>query len=839
MMPNNQRSDEMLERSIDEIRNEVVDQRVVDASAGRVWSRISEELGSKPLAAIRSCGDFQALIPDYQEGRLSRARALLVQDHLHECVACRRVFMGRTAASAPKQGTRVALSAPVRWAIAAALAVSIGLGGWYIYQNFAPSLAGPVATVVAVNGSLLRLTNETASPLAVGASIDVGDQIRAAKDSTVMLRLRDGSMVEAAPRSDLSVVETGRDMTIRLARGSVIVEAAKRRSGHLYVSTRDCRVAVTGTVFSVTSGVKGARVSVVEGEVHISGGGKSKVLHAGDQYASAALAQVSVEKEIAWSRKADQHLALLGEVKKLSEEMERQVRLPEARYSSNLLKYLPQETVIYAAIPNLGEALTQANEVFEARLKDSPALREWWEQKSANGTTPGKIIEEIRSLSAYLGDEIVVAATLETNGKLGQAVVLAELKQSGFTDFLKSEVSRLGEGSVRIFQTANAITPGAGKELLVYSHSNIVAISSGAGVLRTVAGAIEGQGQGTLTGTPFHSQIATAYRDGVGLLLCADLQRIIPTTRAEEKLLGNVGRLVVSQRTVSGKPDTHALLTFRGTRDGVAAWLSAPAPVGALDFVSPEATVVWAVVAKDLPKVIDELVTKLPDAAGDIARAEKELGINIRNDLAAALGGEFVFAFDGPAIPTPAWKAIAEVNNPATFEFTLQTLVNSLSHMAVKEGKPPIQLSQEVVGGRTFFKISGGTLKPISEVHYVFVDSYLLLAPSRVLLEKAIQNRSAGNVLANSPKFKGLLPRDAQPNFSAMVYHNLSTGVEVLGGSLSPEKQKALAELARPTVVLAYASNDRITLATTGEAFGITPGNLFGLRTPLGFSTLR
>ena len=37
----------------------------------------------------------------------------------------------------------------------------------------------------------------------------------------------------------------------------------KRTSGHLYVKTPDCRVAVTGTVFSVDSGMKGSRVAVL------------------------------------------------------------------------------------------------------------------------------------------------------------------------------------------------------------------------------------------------------------------------------------------------------------------------------------------------------------------------------------------------------------------------------------------------------------------------------------------------------------------------------------------------------------------------------------------------
>src|SRR4030095_4213785 len=100
---------------------------------------------------------------------------------------------------------------------------------------------------------------------------------------------------------------------INLDRGSVIVEAAKQHDGHLYVATQDCTVSVVGTVFAVSAGVKGSRVSVLEGEVHVTQAASAeKSLYPGQQATtSPSLENVSIEQEISWSRNLDTHLALL------------------------------------------------------------------------------------------------------------------------------------------------------------------------------------------------------------------------------------------------------------------------------------------------------------------------------------------------------------------------------------------------------------------------------------------------------------------------------------------------------------------------------------------------
>ena len=75
--------------AVSEIRNEPIADSVVEAAAARVWSRLAAEAASAPH--IRDCAAFQALIPDLRANRLDPARATLLRDHLHECVACRKV----------------------------------------------------------------------------------------------------------------------------------------------------------------------------------------------------------------------------------------------------------------------------------------------------------------------------------------------------------------------------------------------------------------------------------------------------------------------------------------------------------------------------------------------------------------------------------------------------------------------------------------------------------------------------------------------------------------------------------------------------------------------------
>jgi hypothetical protein len=813
--------DPVLENAVEEIRNESVDPAVIAAAAARVWARLapaaeaaqaahaSDAPLSAPAAPIRNCADFQALLPDYRAGRLPAARATLVQDHLHECVACRHVYEGRvTPIPAPRAARPPAQFHRVRWAVAAAVIATAGVSIWFAVDQNGVRTGHPV--VEAVNGQLYVIAADGIHPLATGQALPDGVEIRTAKDSDAMLLLRDGSEVEMRERSGFVASGPAGDLTIRLARGSVLVHAAHRRKGHLYVSTADCRVAVTGTIFSVSSGAKGSRVSVVQGEVHVSQDNQEKILHAGDQaVTSPSIEPVSVREDISWSRDRDQ---LYKELDKLRASLQ-QIHLPALRYSSKLVAHLPASTVFLASIPNLSAYLAEAQTVLHSRLAESPELRDWWESR---GARIEPVIEKLRAASDYLGDEIDIAASAGPDGKVQPPALLAEVRRDGFADFLKQNVP----------------------SFYLQTRGSLVVFGPSRESVEALAASLDGPE--SIQGTPFFARIQESFRNGAGLLLCADLSRLgrepMPSARY----------LVCEQKEVEGQMEMSASLGFDGARTGVASWLAEPAPMGSLEYISPDATVVAAATVKNPSAILDQMVGM---AERSPAEAQKvfddvrgEVGFDLHDDLAATLGGEFSISLDGPAFPVPSVKLVAEVYDPARFQATVEKAVAAYDQYArAHEGKP-LRTSQETFEGRTYYMIAAADPNPLTEVHYTFVDGYLIAGLTRALVSHAIQVKTAGASISHAAQFVALEPRDRHDNFSLVVYENLGTTLAPLAnllGAFIPNRggrANALEGLAhmKPLFLAAYGEPDRITVSGSGNGLGqgltgLIEGNLMGM----------
>src|ERR1041384_1241627 len=156
------KEEQILDKVTAEIRNEKSDPAAVSAAADRVWARVSAAAGETEfqlpaVERIEGCRDFQSLISAYLAGKLSEARSLLLVDHTHECIPCRKAMnearSKRSGAIQPAaRKTSYSLQpAVMRWAIAAAIVIGVGLLAVPFVQRFWP-YGGFEATVQAAEG---------------------------------------------------------------------------------------------------------------------------------------------------------------------------------------------------------------------------------------------------------------------------------------------------------------------------------------------------------------------------------------------------------------------------------------------------------------------------------------------------------------------------------------------------------------------------------------------------------------------------------------------------------------------------------------------------------------
>jgi hypothetical protein len=557
--------DNLLDEVTAGIRSEQIDDAAIKGASDRVWSRMNgtstmladsvQEAG--PSNRIEGCADFQSLIPAYLGSQLTEARSLLLVDHTHECIPCRKALKNaresRVAVKADrivKMQTRKRAAVPgyslrpvvLRWGIAAVLVIGLGLIALPIVERYVP-VGSLDATVQAAEGPLYGVADAKTRALNVGEKIGQGDVLRTPKDGRAMVRLQDGTTIEMKDRSEVSLKRTMNGTTLHVDGGSVIVQATKQQQprrtvfgkllrtlhlvpqdwGSFYVQTGDSIVAVAGTTFAVNAGTKGSRVSVIEGEVHLDHNGQDKVLRSGEQATTnVAIEAVPVKEDVKWSRNAAQYAQVLDALASLKNEL-RAVPKPGVRNSTRLLEMMPATTVMYAAIPNLAASITESNRIIEERIQQNPALRDWFaNRREPRGPAMNQAIAAIKDFGDQLGEEIAVGAGMSDQGQPTEPIVLAQLKNpGGFRAFFDAEVQKLntnGKAPQVIWiddpKTAQpAATTGQGP-LYVWITGDVLVGSPKLAQLQAVANGASG-----FSATPFYSRIAQVYSEGAGIVV--------------------------------------------------------------------------------------------------------------------------------------------------------------------------------------------------------------------------------------------------------------------------------------------------------------------------------
>ena len=736
--------------------------------------RVARELGF-PAASVHQLTDYETLIPDYLGGRLNDAQRMLFEDEVRTSIPLRRALAAARGGQGADAGSPTALTTGSprpkprsrrggrQWVYALAAAIAVAIGAALVLPILNETDPVRLARAETVDGLALHKVGDRWLPLGQGEWIHDGQRLATKPKGTAVLVFEDGSKAEVAPRSQLRVTRERDGNRIRVDHGNVIVQVAPQRDGTFDVATDDLLVAVTGTTLGVGHGTKGSRVSVIEGEVEVRHGGKTTSLQAGDQYGTRKTTATALKKTIAWSRDAERYAELLDAYAAFHRDIG-QALTAGPRHSTRLLDLVPAQTSVYVAVPNAPATIADAYAAvvaFHDRLPagEFPALESFAEV--------GQVVGALGEVGDHLGPETVFALHWDDADSV-ILLLLAEARK-GLREVIEGQLLDLervvGKPHVGIEIVDDPQEAQEGR-LSIWINDGLFAASASPAALVQLQLAMD-DGSNPFRESDLYARLVEVYERGAEYVAGADMAKLeldrfqdplfdlrgARTAIAEHRLDDEVGAATLEVRFDEDNPDRLALL-------------DQPGPMGALRFFSPDATLVSAVVLPDSEKLTAALDTWLDDLRP--AQAEQQAISEIVDGLVGMLGGEIAIALDGPILPMPSWKVVVEVYDPVGLQESLESwlaLVRALSGddefgVVAVEGTAPHE---------SVYRLTASGFN----MHYAYIDGYLVLAGNRAVLDRARVTYESGVTLLDAARFQELLPIDSYLDFSAVTYARL------------------------------------------------------------------
>jgi len=830
----------LFDQIVNEIKNDPIPEGHLEQARRRALSKMVQKPSDTALDAagveqISGCTDFQKLIPAYVKKELSEARMTLVQDHTSSCVPCRKYLHQIKESGQVKRPERV-VKAPTSmpltyvWRIAAVFILFSVVGLGYKTLDIRNWFT-PAADIQIVDGDLYSLSNHQLVRHTSSEVLSYGQEIRAPRDRNAMVKMPDGTVVEVARRSIFSMERSGEDTTMNLLAGKAIIEAADQGKNHFFVQTPDCKVTVKGTVFSVNSGPKGSRVSVLEGKVHVQRGKTTSVLLPGNQFSSGeSLKPVPLEREVAWSDAPSRLEPFLSSLSKAQAQFEAEILEDGTRYQSQLLPLMPSETSVYGAIPNIGGPTLNIVESIQEQLRKYPELNAAMNQKNTNPINEDfdRAIHLLGELSSYLGNEIAFGLSFQ-DGEVAAPLFLAEASgKAGLEAFLTTELQAIeaetGEAFLDHIVFVNDPQSETQSEdtLYIWATSPYIAASSQVAILQDLKGYMTTGSNPNFTSTEFFGTLDELYQTGVSIVFGIDVTTIVE--RADEKEMieasgfADVQDFIFVKREAVFDSSFELNITFKSDRKGIASWLAEPSPMESLSFVSPDASGFVSISLIDPEFMLNDVIQVMSQSENiqTLVSQEEEDLFELIHDIAVALGGEVTVAFDGPLFPIPSWKVIAELYDGALLGETIDQILDlSNQHNDFDLVRIPSDFN-----GYSVFEVKSQRFG--WNFYYAIIDGYLVAVPNLGLLDQTLKNRNFNLSIATSEKFLSILPANSYNEFSFLFYQDLSAISDPLSkvfpnaSKEDLELMKTFQEALAPKLVYGYAEQQRIAVAATG-----------------------
>lgn len=838
-----------IEDAIDSVKSDSPSAIDLAAAADRVRAAISAERTQQTevsAASWNSIDDYVDAIPAYLAKQLSESQALLFEEETRRSVPLRRALNEARQSENAKvtDADEVANSrTPIYRRLAVAATVAVIAVALIIAVPDLPSFDQTrVAQVEEIEGQLYKINDGGLEKLTVGTWLDGQQRIRSANGSTAVITLDDGSQIEVDERSEISMTRRGSGNRVDVSRGRILVAASPQGSGTLDVFTDEFMVSVTGTIFEVAHGAKGSRVAVVEGEVNVLLQGNTTSLTPGEAMASRMdFLTLNVEDEISWSRDADQYIAMLQEVAALQQDLEA-IMSTQSRYSTRLLNLAPENTAVYIAVPNAPEKVAEVYDVVRTRAQSSTYLAEAWAEFES--ASEGQFIDEmmswLREIGYSLGEETVFIMTMYSlDGEpLPVPVVLSEVDAEAFTANFDQQMQQFldvlaAEGQDHEVEIAliNDPSEAVDGQLSIWLHEDILVATVEAAAMLDMQEVVENQGSAFID-SELHGFLQSSYDLGTQMLGAVDISSLISPIDADDQALetsglANAKYLIAQHQQENSETSITADLFFDGEIEGAMALLSTPAPMGSLEFFSAESTFAAAMLLKEPADLLGDLhALELSDEVDMTAEIE------LFNSVIAILGGEVAMGLDGPALPTPAWKAVVEAYDAALLQDGIEQSVAMLNSYSTDNAVgTTISLAATEVNGYSGYEVNLAidTSVAVGEwdnasFTYVYVDGYLVAAPNAALLDRAIGFYESGSNLQTDSEFRELLARDGYLDFSAIYFSRLGQLIgditQNLPSTLTAEQQEAVSALdveVGPSMASILALPDKMHFAYSGS----------------------
>jgi ferric-dicitrate binding protein FerR (iron transport regulator) len=831
---------------------------------------------------LNSTDNYLAAIPDYLANRLSPAQKVLFEEETRQSIPLRR------ALNAAKQQQAAQVNRPkkhrgktLQWFASAAAIALVALGWIFVVPQLPTFDQSQLAQVEDVQGKLYQVVDGSLRELTAGSWIAGREEVRTAKNSTAMLKLDDGSLIEVNQRSEFSFTRRGRGNRIDVNRGKIIVAASPQGAGTLDVATDEFVVSVTGTIFEVGHGTNGSRVSVIEGEVQVYQEGDSTSVTPGEQFASRmGKTLLGIEDDIAWSRNADDYIAMLRDVNALQADLEA-VMATEPRYSIRLLNLVPENTVVYGAVPNAPEKIAEIYTVIRDRIQQSDRLSRAVArvEMDAELETLEEVMTWIEEVGDALGEETVAALVLQqgASGNEVQPLIMSEVDAEAFRESFESQMDSFREalannahsyenenGEIVVHEAelnvaiVDSPADALPNQLSIWLHQDLLIASTSQEVLFAVENAIVTGGSPFMNGG-LYAELLNFYNRGAEFLGAVDIEKIIALEPSQSGLqtagIDNAQYLMVHHQQQTDRVNFTADLLFNGERRGVMSWLAEPSPMGSLEFFSGNTTFVGAFVLKDPSIIFSDIKSMAERTTGqswDSLDTNAALARELRDNFIATLGGEVAFGLDGPAVPTPSWKLVVEVYDEILLQETIEraiALANQQAEVADKFSITPanvgVYTGYQLQFVAEFDGIGEEEILTDISVNYAYVDGYLLAAPNVPLLERAINQYQSGVGLLAEHAFQALMPQGGYLDVSALSFNRIATLINDLtknlptGVVLSEAQRDELRDLYMSnrggSMISVIGERESIRLAHSGSSmFPINLPSIFSLQSVAG-----